>query len=177
LFDYSGFQHILTIWVIWRVSYKRQDLLALCGCLSSLPGFGGVSVAHRCSYLCCGFFCLRPVSCVANNVASFTALPQFTRFCCLWSQKRYYKYEHYEPTEKCKGHIMGTKELYHRKRKLTIRTTIASVLNARVKFTWKIRKPRRIIRDSRFEMRDSIYELRNSRFNIWNSKFEIQYPN
>jgi hypothetical protein len=30
----------------------------------------------------------------------------------------------------------------------------------------KLRKPRRIIRDSRFEIRDSISEIRNSRFEI-----------
>ena len=29
LFEYSSVQHVLTIWVIWRVSCKRQELLAL----------------------------------------------------------------------------------------------------------------------------------------------------
>jgi hypothetical protein len=33
---HCGVQHILTIWVTWRVLYKRQELLALCGSLGSL---------------------------------------------------------------------------------------------------------------------------------------------
>ena len=45
------------------VSYKMQELLALRGHLASLPGFGGVRVAHLYSFLC-----LRLVSCVPNVV-------------------------------------------------------------------------------------------------------------
>ena len=54
--------------VTWWVSYKRQELLALCGCMGSPTVFGGVRVAHRSSFLCCvfQFVCLRPVSCVPN---------------------------------------------------------------------------------------------------------------
>jgi hypothetical protein len=43
-----------------------QELLALRGHLASLPGFGGVRVAHLYSFLC-----LRLVSCVPN-VATFS---------------------------------------------------------------------------------------------------------
>ena len=34
---YNGVQHILTIWVTRRVSYKKQELLSLRGCPSSAP--------------------------------------------------------------------------------------------------------------------------------------------
>ena len=37
--EYSGIQHMLTIWLTWRVSYKRQEWL--CGCLDSLSVLGG----------------------------------------------------------------------------------------------------------------------------------------
>ena len=33
----NGVQHVLTVWVTWRVSYKRQELLTLCEYLSSSP--------------------------------------------------------------------------------------------------------------------------------------------
>jgi hypothetical protein len=46
LFTYSDIQQMLTIWVTERLSYKRQELLALRGCLGLPPIFGGVSVAH-----------------------------------------------------------------------------------------------------------------------------------
>jgi hypothetical protein len=52
------------------VSYKMQELLTLRGRLASLPGFGGVRVAHLYSFLCC-VVCLRLVSCVPN-VATFS---------------------------------------------------------------------------------------------------------
>ena len=29
LFTYGGVQHVLTIWVTWRVSYKKQELPTL----------------------------------------------------------------------------------------------------------------------------------------------------
>ena len=61
--------------VAWRISYKRQELLALRGRLFSLPAFHWVRVADLISFLygvfCC--VCLRPVSCVLG-VASFSAL-------------------------------------------------------------------------------------------------------
>ena len=43
----------LCIWVTRRVSYKKQELLTLREHLSSPPVFGGVRVAHLCSFLCC----------------------------------------------------------------------------------------------------------------------------
>ena len=54
------------------MSYKRQELLALRGCLGLPPIFGGVSVAHLLVF-CCEFVCLRPMSSV-SNVASFSGL-------------------------------------------------------------------------------------------------------
>jgi len=39
-------QHILTIWITWRVSYKKQELLTLCEHLCSPLVFDGVRVAH-----------------------------------------------------------------------------------------------------------------------------------
>ena len=48
---------------LMRVSYKRQELLALRGRLDSPPVFVGVRVAHRFSFLWCFLFCLS-LSCV-----------------------------------------------------------------------------------------------------------------
>jgi hypothetical protein len=66
-------QHLLSIWVIWRVSYKRQELLTLRAHPSSHRFLVGNRVAHLLSFLCCVicFVCLRPVSCVPN-VANFS---------------------------------------------------------------------------------------------------------
>jgi hypothetical protein len=52
LLVYSGIKHVLTIWVTWRVSYKRQKLLTLREQLGSTPVFGGVRVAHHFNLLC-----------------------------------------------------------------------------------------------------------------------------
>jgi hypothetical protein len=77
-FTYSGFQHDLTLWVTWRVSYNKQELLTLRKHLAMdsprvflvgsvllialvfcVVGFGGIRVAHRFSCLCYVFlFCL-----------------------------------------------------------------------------------------------------------------------
>jgi hypothetical protein len=50
-------------------------MLTLRGGLCSLPFLGGIRVTHLLSFLycVCGFFCLRPMSCV-RNVASFSRL-------------------------------------------------------------------------------------------------------
>ena len=60
-----------------RVSYKKQERLTLREHLGSPPVFGGVSVPHLFSILCCVvflcFICLHPVSYVPN-VASFSGL-------------------------------------------------------------------------------------------------------
>jgi hypothetical protein len=68
LLVYRGVQHILTM----RVSYKKQELVALRGRLGSPSGFGSVSVAHLFIFLCCVFYlvCLRPVA-LAPHVGSF----------------------------------------------------------------------------------------------------------
>ena len=58
----------LTICITHRLSYKKRELLALLGHLSSPPFFGGVCVAHLFSFMCCGFFGL--VSCA--------------QCCCVW---------------------------------------------------------------------------------------------
>jgi hypothetical protein len=82
LFAYWGIQHVLTIWVTWRISYKRQELLTLrdgftpapC-CLPFVMGSPLLHVAYLFSFLCC-VFCfvfLCPVSCVPN-VASVSGL-------------------------------------------------------------------------------------------------------
>ena len=55
------------------MSCGRQELLALRGRLGLRPVLGGVRIAHRFSFLCCGIFRLRPVSFV-RNVASFSGL-------------------------------------------------------------------------------------------------------
>ena len=59
------------------VSYKRKELFTLRKNMVSPPVYGGVSVAHLLSFLCCVFcfvcIVLRPVSCVPN-VASFSRL-------------------------------------------------------------------------------------------------------
>ena len=64
---YSVVQHVLLIWVTWRVSCGRQELLAPLGRLGSPPVFSGVRVAHLFSFLCCVFcFCLSS-SCVLST--------------------------------------------------------------------------------------------------------------
>jgi len=52
LFAHSHIKYLYTTWVTWRVSYKRQKLLALRKHLGSPSDFGGVCVAHRFSFLC-----------------------------------------------------------------------------------------------------------------------------
>jgi hypothetical protein len=48
------------------LSYKRQEQLALSGCLGLPPIFGGVSVAHLLVF-CCDFVFLRPMTSVSNG--------------------------------------------------------------------------------------------------------------
>jgi len=45
------------------VSYKRKELLAICGRLGSPTVFGGVGVAHLISFLCCVFVLFVVVLC------------------------------------------------------------------------------------------------------------------
>jgi hypothetical protein len=71
-------KHIMSLWVTWQVSYKRQELLTLREHLGSSPVFSEVSVfilLVLCVALCCVFcfVCLHPVSCMPN-VASVSAL-------------------------------------------------------------------------------------------------------
>ena len=56
LFAHSGVRYILTIYVTWPVSYKMQELLALCVRLDSSPVYGRVRVARLFSFLCCVLF-------------------------------------------------------------------------------------------------------------------------
>ena len=49
----SNFQHVLTMWVTWWVSYKGQELLILREHLCSPQILCGVRVAHLFSFLCC----------------------------------------------------------------------------------------------------------------------------
>ena len=55
---YTGFQHVLTIWVTWWASYKRQKLLTLRDHMGSPPVLGGVRVAHLFGFLCWVLFWL-----------------------------------------------------------------------------------------------------------------------
>ena len=73
LIAYSGVQHILTICVTCRMSYKRQILLALRGRLGLPSGFVGVRVAQLFSFLCCDF-CFVRLRLVYPNVASVSGL-------------------------------------------------------------------------------------------------------
>ena len=49
--------------VTWCVSYKKQELLTICEHLLSSPIFGGVSVTHHFSLLCCAFLVCLSSSC------------------------------------------------------------------------------------------------------------------
>ena len=57
LFAHSGVEHILTIWVAWRVSQKRKELFTLLGRLDPPPVFGG-SVLLIFFVFCVVFFAL-----------------------------------------------------------------------------------------------------------------------
>ena len=52
------------LWVTWRVSYKKQELLIIREHLSSSRFFGGVRVAHRFSFLYFLIMCLYVLSSV-----------------------------------------------------------------------------------------------------------------
>jgi len=75
LFGYSarGVQYVLTKWVTWRISYKKQELLTIREHLSSPLVFGNVRIADLllvfCAVFVCMFVCLRHVSCVPNVVS------------------------------------------------------------------------------------------------------------
>ena len=75
LFSYCDVQFALTVWVAWRVLYKRQDPLTLREHLGSSLVYSEVRVARLCSFRCCAFcfVFLRPVSFVPS-VASFCGL-------------------------------------------------------------------------------------------------------
>ena len=63
MWSYSAKQHLTRFH-----NYKRQTLLTLREHIGSLPVFGGVHVAHICSFLCfvlCFVVFLSPVSCVS----------------------------------------------------------------------------------------------------------------
>ena len=65
-------QYIFAIRVTWRVSYKRQELLALRGCLGS-PRFWWGPFCSPFMFSAVFLCCLRPVSCVPF-IASFSGL-------------------------------------------------------------------------------------------------------
>ena len=54
----------LYIWITWRVSYEKQELLTLREHLSSPSVYDGVRVAHLWSFLCCTIMCLYVLSSV-----------------------------------------------------------------------------------------------------------------
>jgi hypothetical protein len=51
-------KHVLTIWDALRVAYKMIELLTSREHLGSLLVFGGVSVAHLFTFLCCAVSCV-----------------------------------------------------------------------------------------------------------------------
>jgi hypothetical protein len=57
LLAYSEIKHVLYIWVTWRVSYKRQELLTLRELLCSPSVFWWGPVAHLLSFLYCIVLC------------------------------------------------------------------------------------------------------------------------
>ena len=56
LIAHSVVQHILTVWVTWWVSYKRQELFALLRVHGSTPDCGDVRLAPLFSFLCVVLF-------------------------------------------------------------------------------------------------------------------------
>jgi len=68
LFQYSGVQYIFTIYVTWRVSYKRQELLALLTptCTNLRFLWGPCCSSYWLSVLCfsCFFVLILSSSCV-----------------------------------------------------------------------------------------------------------------
>jgi hypothetical protein len=58
--------------ITWRVSYEREELLALRGRLGSSPGFCGVHVAYLFNFLCCVFCFYLSSSCVLYVVSFYT---------------------------------------------------------------------------------------------------------
>jgi hypothetical protein len=65
MWSYSAKQHLTRFH-----NYKRQTLLTLREHIGSLPGFGGIHVAHICSFLCfvlCFVVFLSPVSCTLGT--------------------------------------------------------------------------------------------------------------
>ena len=64
LYAHNGVQHILTIWVTLRVSYKKQYLLVLRGDWVHPQVFGGIRVANLISVLFCILLLCLPSSCI-----------------------------------------------------------------------------------------------------------------
>jgi hypothetical protein len=56
LFTYCGVKHVLTIWVTWRVHYKRQEVPTLPEHLGSPLVFGVFRGAQIFNFLCCVVF-------------------------------------------------------------------------------------------------------------------------
>ena len=89
VFAHSGVHDVLTIWVTWLVSCKRQELLYIANCLPFTstwfhPRFLVGSVLLIFLVFCVVFLCvcLRPVFCIPN-VASVSGL---SSSCVLYSQ-------------------------------------------------------------------------------------------
>jgi hypothetical protein len=99
IYMYSGVQHVLTLWVIWQLSYKRHTWIILRQQLGSSLIFGGVRVAlyFLCSvvlfvfvlYLVClmlpmslGYSFLIAASVFSNVYLSCVLCAQC--FQCLW---------------------------------------------------------------------------------------------
>ena len=54
----------LYIWVTWRLSYRKQEILTLREYLASPPVYGRIRVAHNFSLLCCVFVLFVFVLCI-----------------------------------------------------------------------------------------------------------------
>ena len=68
-----------TIWVTWRVSYKRHELPTLPNFMGSTPDVGQVRDSHRFSFLCCVCFCFDFWFCFFIPISSGRHCRQ-----CLW---------------------------------------------------------------------------------------------
>jgi hypothetical protein len=71
LFARRGVQHVVTLWVICRVSCKKQGMLTLREYLGPSPKFWWFRVAHLFSFLCC--VCVSFVFCLCLNIDSNVA--------------------------------------------------------------------------------------------------------
>ena len=76
----GGFKHVLTIWLTWRVSYKKQELLTIRKHLGSSPFFGGCWFLFLFLFFDCGVRLGRLLSILCSVV--FSCLVLFVVVLC-----------------------------------------------------------------------------------------------